>query len=59
MTSLHLTLESVDKFIQIGKMIGNVNIQGNIEKAIFNVGDDFKKCPTKISEARGGLTLNR
>lgn len=37
----HLTLKNVEKLIQIGRVGGNVNIQGNIEKAVFSIGGDL------------------
>ena len=39
--SNHLTLKNVEKLIQIGRVGGNINIQGNIEKAVFSIGDDL------------------
>lgn len=52
----NLTLKSVEKLIQIGRVSGNVNIQGNIEKAFFSVGDDLLDAMQKSAKPEESLT---
>lgn len=52
----NLTLKSVEKLIQIGRVSGNVNIQGNIEKAFFSVGDDLLDAMRKSAKPEESLT---
>lgn len=54
--SNRLTLKSVEKLIQIGRVTGNVNIQGNIEKAVFSIGDDLLDAMRESVKPEESLT---
>ena len=54
--SNHLIIKSVEKLVQIGRVTGNVNIHGNVEKAFFSVGNDLLDTMRKSAKPEESIT---
>lgn len=56
MATKQVMLESVDKLIQIGRMSGNINVLGNVEKVVLSVGEDLQSALRSSSKPEEGIT---
>jgi hypothetical protein len=54
--SNQVMLESVEKLIQIGHMVGNVNVRGNVERIVFSVGEDLRSALRDSAKPEEGIT---
>lgn len=56
MATKQVMLESVEKLIQIGQMSGDINVQGNVERVVFSVGEDLRSALQSSSKPEEGIT---
>ena len=56
MGTQRIFLQGVEKLIQIGYMRGNINVNGNVERVVFSVGEDLREALQSAPQPEEGIT---